>query len=200
MTEKENTGSPPRDLLLSNARECVRSLVRKVLAGDVPKCQRLWSGGGVAVVYRRPHRPKKLLEWYPDPRFLVTPYASEVSWIFDELWKAFRMLLDSVSKVEFFGQLVDAALSCSGKSLRKEDVESSFSLKRLLLAILYEAVLIERKLGEGSSGLLPVSSGNPVDDDRKTSPRPKTFPDLQVFFETYLSEGESLKKIGKKEP
>ena len=187
MTEKLDGKKPSPELLRSNARKCIRFLAGRVLDGDMPRSQRLWSGGGVAVVFRRPRRPKGILEWYSDPRFVVTPHGLEVSRVFEELWKAFRPFLDPVSRIEFFGRLANAVFSCCNESRREGGAENHPSRKDLLLAILYEAVLIERELGEGSSGFLMISSGNEIPDDRIPSSHRRTCRERLQFFES-LSE------------
>ncbi|MCL4461880.1 MAG: hypothetical protein M1297_09280 [Nitrospirae bacterium] len=184
MTEKFDEIPPSPELLRINARTCIRLLAGRILDGDMPRSQRLWSGGGVAVVFRRPRRPEGILEWYADPRFVVTPHGFEVSRVFEELWKAFRPLLDSVSRIEFFGRLANAVHSCGIESRREGGGESHPSRKDLLLAILYEAVLIERELEEGSFGFLMISSGNENRDDRRT------IRERLQFFES-LSEPEN---------
>ncbi|MGL3710910.1 hypothetical protein ACSYAY_08615 [Leptospirillum ferriphilum] len=194
MTEKDKTESSSEALLHPQAKECMRSLARQILSGEIPVNRRLWSGAGVAVVYRRPHRPSKLLDWYPDPRFLVTPYAPQVSWIFEELWKGFRKILDSDSKAKFYERLADAALSCSGRTEGKGDRDSPRSQQELLLAILVEAVLFGRDQKKGSDGFPPASSGDPANTDRSPLARPETFLERQHFLERFLMENGTFGK------
>ena len=188
MTEKNTTDPSCVTRLHFHAKECIRSLAGKILSGDIPLDFRLWSGAGVAVVYRRPHRPPKLKEWYPDPRFLETRHAPQVSWIFEELWKGFHTFLDSKSKARFYERLTDAALSCSGTPEEKRDGKFSLSRQNLLLAILVEAVLFEQDLRTSSPAPSSLSSGETADTDRKLHARPETFLERRRFLEQVLAE------------
>lgn len=189
MTEHPDGKSTSPEVLRAGVRKCIRILAGRILDGDLPKSQRLWSGAGVAVVFRRPRRPERIREWYSDPRFVVTPHGLEVSRIFEDLWKAFRPLLDSVSKIEFFGRLENAILFCCDEFRREGDTEKHPSPKDLLLAILYEAILIEEEMGEGSFGFPIVSTGNEILDDRRRTCRER----LQ-FFEHLLNPENPAKK------
>ena len=188
MRWKEMTGDPDRkntspEILRARVRKCVRSLAGRILNGEIPKSQRLWSGAGVAVVFRLPRRPERIREWYADPRFVVTPHGLEVSRVFEELWKAFRPLLDSESKIAFFDRLANAVLSCSNESGEEDCTENPPFLKDLLLAILYEAVLFEKELEEGAFGSRMASSGNGIPDDRLRSSDRGTRQERLQFFE-----------------
>jgi hypothetical protein len=64
----------------------------------------------------------------------VTPFAGELSWLFESLRDAFGSSIDFQSKYEFYGRLADAADRYSAST-----PEISQSAEGLLLTVLSEA-------------------------------------------------------------
>jgi hypothetical protein len=100
----------------------------------------------VPVCFRKPQTI------YPDPRFVVTPNAFQLSWLIARLGKRFGGKIDYMSKFEFYGRLANAAIryqaSCHAESARD-----------LLLAVLHEAYAMVDELEAGVFEFLAVASG-----------------------------------------
>jgi hypothetical protein len=101
--------------------------------------------------------------FYSEPRYVVTPFALELSWLFERLRDAFyaEKRLDSCSKYEFFGRLANSA----NRFLQA----STSPTPRLLCGyVLDEAFAIYNEMEEGTFECLLVAIGNQiVDDSRK---------------------------------
>lgn len=143
---------------LGNARAKL-SEIEGVLAqeGPLPRAQRLWGGADVVITSTQPQPPSGR-EFYPDPRFVVTRFAGNLSWLFEQLWDGFRPLFDGATKIEFFGRLANAA---NRYLARTPDTDA----KELLAAVLHEAYAIADDLADGSFTYLVVASGNMIYDD-----------------------------------
>ena len=107
--------------------EQLDELARKISANQ-HLTSRLWGGAGVVITNetQTPSGPG----FYPDPDVVVTPYAPELSWLFEELRDVAIDMTDyAMWKPEYFGRLGVAA----------SRVPASESVKMLLLATLREA-------------------------------------------------------------
>lgn len=78
------------------------------LAGGRVQRSRLWGGADI-VITTIPPVPRTGDGFYPEPRYVVTPFAFELSWLFECLRDCFAGMIDYVSKYEFYGRLADAA-------------------------------------------------------------------------------------------
>lgn len=102
--------------------------------------------------------------FYPDPRIVVTPYAHACGWLLDRLRDIFfeAQLIDSCSKIEFFGRLAQAAqryqTALHGKS---EKVEG------MLHKIHGEARQILAEMRQGTFEYLILAFGNTLAEDLK---------------------------------
>jgi hypothetical protein len=125
----------------------------------LPRARRIWSGADVVIANKVTQRLDEG-SFYPDPRYVVTPHAAELSWLFERLRDAFydEQRLDSCSKIEFFGRLANAALRCIRK---KESMEAEV----LCRAVLHEAFAIYEEMEEGTFTPLAVASGGEIYDD-----------------------------------
>jgi hypothetical protein len=103
-----------------------------------------WDGAGVIFTRDEPARRGET-GYYPEPRYVVTPYADDAAWLLYKLRDLFSYagLIDSLSKIEFFGRLATAALRYQKKARKGE------TAKGLLEAMLREA---EVMLGEMEKG------------------------------------------------
>lgn len=115
-------------------------LAQKVTSGEVPKADELWGGAHILILTeslaaQRHHEPGDI--------HLVTPFASEVSWLFEEVRKAFKGLICFQNKFEVYGRLALIA----GRHLKEH---SDADLKALLLTVLAEGaqILTEMRKGE----------------------------------------------------
>lgn len=125
----------------------------------VPRDKNAW--GGADVVISRSPAPKTIGEqFYPKPRYVVTEFALELSWLFVALRDAFyaESRLDGCSKIEFFGRLANAA----NRYLKRS---SSPTPHQLCAAVLHEAFAIYDEMEERTFECLPVAFGNEISDD-----------------------------------
>ncbi len=99
----KNPDSFPKDIrnqLLNDLRE-------RILKGGIQKADQEWGGADVAIVQALPERTGE--EFYTDPRFIITKFSLELSWLFEEIVKIFTGKLDYMSRYEFYGLLAEAA-------------------------------------------------------------------------------------------
>ena len=86
----------------------VRALAVKIRAGEIGR-EKLWGGADVCIVRKPPKSEPG--GFYPDPKFVVTEHAPELSWLFMQLMDIFYQLGGEIFawKFDFFGSLADAA-------------------------------------------------------------------------------------------
>jgi hypothetical protein len=125
----------------------------------LPRAAREWAGADVVVTTTPPPAPSED-SFYPEPRYVVTEYAFELSWLFEQLRDAFyaESRLDGCTKIEFFGRLANGANRC----LRREPRADA---RLLCAAVLHEAFAIYDEMEEGSFECLAVALGNEIADD-----------------------------------
>ena len=110
----------------------VQRLGAEVAAGRIGRAQP-WGGADV-VLSDTPAPPSDERSFYPDKRYVVTPFVAELSWLFESLRDAFGSAIDYQSKYAFYGRLADAADRYSSRTSG-----DSQSPKGLLGAVLAEA-------------------------------------------------------------
>ena len=131
----------------------------------IPPYKRWWGGAGVIVSDRETSRPFD--SHGRSHRTFVSPYPSEMTWVFNRAKYATKYLPEVWSwKFEYYGSLSNA-----GNAFVKAEPDAS--AEQLALAVLLEAVLFMRKLAspEGVPVLPVVLDGEISDDfqDRRTS-------------------------------
>lgn len=114
-----------------------------------------WAGADV-VITSAVKRSTKSTGFYPEPRTVVTPFSKELSWLFSRLRDAFAGLIDGTSKIEFYGRLANAARDYQNA------VNGDGNDKDILLAVLYEAVVMLEEMEEGTFEYLTVATGNTI--------------------------------------
>jgi hypothetical protein len=119
---------------------------------------RLWGGADVGIVSRKPRETHDGPGFYPDPRYVVTEYSHELSWLFKELWKPDIRKIFGPVKEEFFGRLANAA----NRYLNRTDNPTP---RDLLGAVVHEAYVCLEAAEDGTFGALLVASGNEIYDD-----------------------------------
>lgn len=125
---------------------------------QLPTAKKTWGGADVIIATRA---------WethgYSEPRFVVTPYALEISWLFERLKDAFyaENRLDSCSKIEFFGRLANAAN-------RFISLSQQMSSHDLYQAVLKEANDIYDEMEKGMFSCLPIAFEGEILDDYKS--------------------------------
>ncbi|MCL0038474.1 hypothetical protein M1N10_05640 [Thermodesulfovibrionales bacterium] len=125
----------------------------------LPRATGEWGGADVLITRKAPSRSAEG-GFYPDPRYIVTEYSLELTWLFDELGDAFyaEERLDGCSKIEFFGRLANAANRCIQRS-------EPLTEHILYAAVLHEAHAIHDEMEEGTFQYLTVAVGNEIVDD-----------------------------------
>ena len=118
-----------------------------------------WGGADVVITMQPPAAPSRNA-FYPEPCFVVTELALELSWLFEVLRDAFdaENRLDGCSKIEFFGRLANTANRCLS---RQPEVDAG----ALCSAVLGEAFAVYGEMEAGRFGCLPVAVDDPIADD-----------------------------------
>ena len=116
------------------------SLASSITGGAIGRAK-LWGGADV-VVCADPPPPRATPGFYPDPQFVVTPYAAELSWLFVQLRDAFVGAIDYRSKYEFYGRLAGAAERYSA-----ETPSASKSVVGMLSDVVAEARRMAEEIG-----------------------------------------------------
>lgn len=125
----------------------------------LPRAREEWIGADVAITSEAPPEPSKE-SFYPEPRFVVTSYSLELSWLFEGVAQAFwaEERLDGCNKIEFFGRLANAA----DHYLR---LPSAPTGHLLCATVLREAFAIYDEMERGAFECLLVAMGNEIADD-----------------------------------
>ncbi|MCF8530930.1 MAG: hypothetical protein K9G12_06875 [Candidatus Nanopelagicales bacterium] len=118
---------------------------------------RLWAGADVIVTDVMPEAVKS--GFRPDARYVVTPFAHQLSWLIVQMWESFKPFMNGTTKIEFFGRLANAANRQIAGSETGEDASE------LLHAVLHEGFAIADELEDGSFQYLVVAVGNNIYDD-----------------------------------
>lgn len=135
--------------------------LRQILtAPELPRAESEWGGADV-VISAKPEPPLSKDAFYPEPRWVETPYALELSRLFEKLRDAFYAedRIDSCSKIEFFGRLANAAIRCNGNSTQE------ITARLLCAAVLDEAFVMYKEMDEGTFGVLNIATDNEIADD-----------------------------------
>lgn len=154
------------DTVFTTAKEALDTLSARlrdepipvIVEPDSPEAKpEEWVGADVVITSKQPQIEPG--GFYPDPRFVVTPHAAQLSWLFFQLRDAFLPLYDGNSKIELFGRLANAALRYQAKSEGPEDQ------RELCFAVLHESYSILEEMEEGTFKYLSVAFGNEIADD-----------------------------------
>lgn len=140
----------------SEKKNLLDKLKEKLVSGSIPTA-REWGGADVVITSRKPETRGG--GFYSEPRYLVTPNAPQVSWLFEQLRDIFRDLYDGCSKIEFFGRLANAALRYQAKCKGNENQHD------LLFAVLHEAYAMLEEMKKSTFKYLLVAPGNEIADD-----------------------------------
>lgn len=116
-----------------------------------------WQGADVVITARAPISEKS--GFYPDPRYVVTVHASELSWLFEQLRDIFIEINDyGFLKEEIFGRLGNTANRFLSKN-------PDAHVGPLLIAVMHEAFAIAEEIQDDVFKALMVTSGNQIFDD-----------------------------------
>ena len=130
----------------------------------IPCVTKTWGGADVIICKLPPKSPAEYSH-RSEPRYVVTPCATELSWLFERLRDAFyaEKRLDGCSKIEFFGRLANAANRC----IQQGDGAAAVVLCR---AVLHEAFAIYEEMETGRFQGLGAAVGGEIIDDMILDP------------------------------
>lgn len=133
-------------------------LEQELSTKHLPRARREWGGADVVITRKLPKKTEG--DFYPEPRYVITNYSFELSWLFEALKDAFyaEARLDSCSKIEFFGRLANAANRFLHRSKHP-------TAHHLCAAVLHEAFAIYEETEEGALQCLTIAFGNEIVDD-----------------------------------
>lgn len=141
--------------------EELKKIKQLINDNKIEKAKANWNGAGVHI----DNEPKSVKSdsFYPSPRFVITEFSLEISWLFERLRDAFyaEELLNSCSKEEFFGRLANTA----NKKLENNNI---LSKQELCNSIFEEAEKIYSEIISGQFKYMPIASGNEIADDYKS--------------------------------
>ena len=117
----------------------------------------MWQGADVVITNKAPI--VKDASFYPAPRYVVTTYASELSWLFEQVRNIFMEIDDyGFLKEEIFGRHGNTANRFLS---RNPDANA----RETLLAVMHEAFAVAEEIQDGEFVTLMVTSGNQILDD-----------------------------------
>ena len=139
-------------------RLALLSIAERIQKGDYPHNRQNWGGADVVITSKAPKPTEG--GFYPEPRYVVTQFSRELSWLFEEMRNTFAPFLDGCNKIEFYGRLANMANRYQQRLKGKEERE-----KDLLLAVLHDAFAMLEEMEEGNFQFLMVATGNTIFDD-----------------------------------
>jgi hypothetical protein len=150
------------------------------------KAARPWSGADVVIRFG-PQSDHPWSSFYPKCREIITEHALEVSYFFEAVRDAFyeKALIDSCSKIEFFGRLATAADACL---LERSDAPAHL----LCAAVLREAYAIDEQIQNGTFEFLLITEGNQLADELVGSRRRTGYSGLQETVEFFRERGVTI--------
>jgi len=119
---------------MDDVRSQLDVLAAQVAQGDLGAADD-WGGADVVITaVARPDGTEP--SFYPNPRFVVTEFAAQLSWLFIQLRDVFAPQLDAANKYDFYGRMADAA------SGHLADNPGSATAQTLCAAVVNEAAAI----------------------------------------------------------
>ena len=142
----------------SKVIEELDSLSKLVISG-LSGTAKPWQGADVVITNMLKLGNSEVDSFYPSPRFVVTDYVSEVSWLFEKLARIFANEENyGAWKEEFFGRLGNMANRVIGSDAKTTIID-------IQLAILHESYAICEEIQSDTHNYLLVTSGNTIYDD-----------------------------------
>jgi len=155
---------------IRNAEASIKKLQIEIIEVTFPlSFRKKWGGAGVVVSKERPKkRGGKFSNFYPSPKYVISPFYREISWLFYELRDVFyeNKLIDYGNKEEFFGRLANAA-NWYIKGSKEQHVDDVLNI------MLIEAKIILREIKNNDFMFLPAGFGGIILDDLKDKIRRK---------------------------
>ena len=131
-------------------RKGVERMIEVVGALPLPRQKKPWGGAGVCLSLENPE-PRTGVAFYPEPLYVVTRHALELSSVFGQATDTFIGWVDHLSKLAFYGRMADAAIRCL-KQL------PNASAQLLCAAVVHECAAIANELEAGKEGTQAVSA------------------------------------------
>ncbi len=128
-------------------------LSKKVDRDGPQRANEPWGGAGVVITSSAP-KPQQTDSFYPEPNYVVTGYALELSWAFERLRDIFSPVLNGSSKIEFYGRLAVSA----DRFLDSEKSDGNGSAE-LVRAVIDEAHAIAEEMASGTFHHLNIAPG-----------------------------------------
>lgn len=158
------------------------SLAKLVVSGQSGKAQP-WQGADVVVTNAIELGNPEVDSFYPSPRFVVTQYVGEVSWLFEKLALIFSNEKNyGAWKEEFFGRLGNMANRVIG-------IDANATVSEIQIAILHESYAIFEEIQSDTHNYLLVASGNSIYDDLIPRAVNSGFVSLQEAEKFFKSKG-----------
>lgn len=158
------------------------SLAKLVISGFTGKAQP-WQGADVVVSNVLKLGNSEVKSFYPSPRFVITEYVGEVSWLFEKLAHIFANEENyGAWKEEFFGRLGNMANRVIGRNPNTAIID-------IQLAILHEAYSVFEEIQSDTHHYLLVASGNTIYDDLIPRAVKSGFVSLQEAEDFFKSKG-----------
>lgn len=90
--------------------EHLDAIARMIADGDWGRAEP-WGGAGIVITDTPPVSAST--HWFSEPDYVITPYVSEVSWVFEQARDAVYHFDDyGLFKEEFFGRMGEAVTAC----------------------------------------------------------------------------------------
>jgi len=121
---------------MDEVRPQLDALAAQVAQGNLGAAED-WGGADVVITATSPPDGPES-SFYPHPRFVVTEFAPQLSWLFIQLRDVFAPWLDAQNKYVFHGRLADAA------SGHLTDNPGSATPQTLCAAVVNEAAAMAR--------------------------------------------------------
>jgi hypothetical protein len=145
---------------------------------------RPFGGAGIVVQIREPQPGPP--GFYPDPAYVVTPYASELSWLIEQIRDVAREFDNFWEfKMSLFPRLAACANACG----------SDKGVQHLLLGTLYEAYTFLTALDEEGRIIedSPISFGQPVGQSYQEFP-------FELIESFYRAREIPIRRVGPTSP
>lgn len=139
-----------------NIQSNLAKLSTSIVNGQSGK-SKMWQGADVVITTESPAIAEG--GFYPEPRYVVTAHASDLSWLFEQIRNIFMEIDDyGYLKEEIFGRLGNTAKRFLSKN-------PDARVRETLLAVMHEAFAITEEIQDGEFTPLMVTSGNQILDD-----------------------------------
>ncbi|MFZ9938008.1 MAG: hypothetical protein ACO3JG_13275 [Luteolibacter sp.] len=149
----------------------------------IPRSEHPWGGADVGI-RGTPPKTAAADSFRSEPRWVVTPCALELSWLFERLRDAFyaEKRLDGCSKIEFFGRLANAAHRC----IQQGYGDNAAALCR---AVLHEALAVYDEMEAGKFGALGIAVGSEILDDHTPDDQRTGYVSMANTIEFFRNRG-----------